>query len=404
MKDVHHLVCRGRGCLSVGTPPGTRVGGTVTLPQPSRVCRAIEEAGEAQISPPSPRLSHVRLAGGPDYRGSDWPPQTIGVRMRLRVFQDALPRLFGGGWCKGFWEDRGEGGWSRGDISQDALPRLLGGSRCKGFWEDLGEGAEAGEDISQDALPRLFGGGWCKGFWEDRGEGGWSRGDIPGCFAPAAWREQVQGILEDPGGGGWSWEDISQDALPRLLGGGWCKGFWEDRGKGAGAGGYFPGCFAPAAWREQVQGILGGPRERGLELGRIFPRMLCPGCLAGAGAKDSGGPRGGRSRRDISQDALPGCRWRTGVPAAAGAGPAGGAAHRPSPLPPAGRTRPSTSAMICSTCWLRTAYVTNVGRLVGVVSLRELKAAVEGSIKGTFARRRPHDGGQREGDPNGASA
>ncbi|CAM4689775.1 unnamed protein product [Lepidochelys olivacea] len=53
---------------------------------------------------------------------------------------------------------------------------------------------------------------------------------------------------------------------------------------------------------------------------------------------------------------------------------------------------------------LRTAYVTNVGRLVGVVSLRELKAAVEGSIKGTFARRRPHDGGQREGDPNGASA
>ncbi|XP_026502989.1 chloride channel protein 2-like isoform X2 [Terrapene carolina triunguis] len=55
---------------------------------------------------------------------------------------------------------------------------------------------------------------------------------------------------------------------------------------------------------------------------------------------------------------------------------------------------------------LRTAYVTNVGRLVGVVSLRELKAAVEGSVKGTFVRRRPHNGGQREGDPdpNGASA
>ncbi|XP_037744683.2 chloride channel protein 2-like [Chelonia mydas] len=53
---------------------------------------------------------------------------------------------------------------------------------------------------------------------------------------------------------------------------------------------------------------------------------------------------------------------------------------------------------------LRTAYVTNVGRLVGVVSLRELKAAVEGSVKGTFARRRPHDGGQHEGGPNGASA
>ncbi|XP_043359632.1 chloride channel protein ClC-Kb-like isoform X6 [Dermochelys coriacea] len=53
---------------------------------------------------------------------------------------------------------------------------------------------------------------------------------------------------------------------------------------------------------------------------------------------------------------------------------------------------------------LRTAYVTNVGRLVGVVSLRELKAAVEGSVKGTFTRRRPHDGGQHEGDPNGASA
>ncbi|CAM5139192.1 unnamed protein product [Natator depressus] len=53
---------------------------------------------------------------------------------------------------------------------------------------------------------------------------------------------------------------------------------------------------------------------------------------------------------------------------------------------------------------LRTAYVTNVGRLVGVVSLRELKAAVEGSVKGTFTRRRPHDRGQREGGPNGASA
>nr|XP_042704062.1 chloride channel protein 2-like [Chrysemys picta bellii] len=55
---------------------------------------------------------------------------------------------------------------------------------------------------------------------------------------------------------------------------------------------------------------------------------------------------------------------------------------------------------------LRTAYVTNVGRLVGVVSLRELKAAVEGSVKGTFVRGRPHNGGQREGDPdpNGASA
>ncbi|TFJ98459.1 mucin-3A [Platysternon megacephalum] len=55
---------------------------------------------------------------------------------------------------------------------------------------------------------------------------------------------------------------------------------------------------------------------------------------------------------------------------------------------------------------LRTAYVTNVGRLVGVVSLRELKAAVEGSVKGTFVRRRPHDGAQHEGDPdpNGASA
>ncbi|KAM9111632.1 LOW QUALITY PROTEIN: chloride channel protein ClC-Kb-like [Pangshura tecta] len=44
---------------------------------------------------------------------------------------------------------------------------------------------------------------------------------------------------------------------------------------------------------------------------------------------------------------------------------------------------------------LRTAYVTNVGRLVGVVSLRELKAAVEGSVKGTFVRCREH-----EGDPN----
>ncbi|XP_044856390.1 chloride channel protein ClC-Kb-like isoform X3 [Mauremys mutica] len=50
---------------------------------------------------------------------------------------------------------------------------------------------------------------------------------------------------------------------------------------------------------------------------------------------------------------------------------------------------------------LRTAYVTNVGRLVGVVSLRELKAAVEGSVKGTFPRCRERDG---DPDPNGASA
>ncbi|XP_050791676.1 chloride channel protein ClC-Kb-like [Gopherus flavomarginatus] len=50
---------------------------------------------------------------------------------------------------------------------------------------------------------------------------------------------------------------------------------------------------------------------------------------------------------------------------------------------------------------LRTAYVTNVGRLVGVVSLRELKAAVEGSVKGTFTRCRERDG---DPDPNGASA
>ncbi|XP_074839032.1 chloride channel protein ClC-Kb-like isoform X2 [Carettochelys insculpta] len=55
---------------------------------------------------------------------------------------------------------------------------------------------------------------------------------------------------------------------------------------------------------------------------------------------------------------------------------------------------------------LRTAYVTNVGRLVGVVGLRELKAAVEGSVKGTFARRRPHGGELQEGDlePSGAAA
>ncbi|XP_077169677.1 chloride channel protein ClC-Kb-like isoform X2 [Paroedura picta] len=38
---------------------------------------------------------------------------------------------------------------------------------------------------------------------------------------------------------------------------------------------------------------------------------------------------------------------------------------------------------------LHTAYVTNVGRLVGVVSLKELKSAVEGCVKGTFAGRAP---------------
>ncbi|XP_078527686.1 chloride channel protein ClC-Kb-like isoform X1 [Lissotriton helveticus] len=36
---------------------------------------------------------------------------------------------------------------------------------------------------------------------------------------------------------------------------------------------------------------------------------------------------------------------------------------------------------------LRTAYVTSTGRLVGVVSLKELKDAVHGSVKGTFTRR-----------------
>ncbi|XP_061446263.1 chloride channel protein 2-like [Rhineura floridana] len=39
---------------------------------------------------------------------------------------------------------------------------------------------------------------------------------------------------------------------------------------------------------------------------------------------------------------------------------------------------------------LRTAYVTNMGRLVGVVSLKELKTAVEGCVKGTFASSRHH--------------
>ncbi|XP_069071648.1 chloride channel protein ClC-Kb-like isoform X2 [Pleurodeles waltl] len=36
---------------------------------------------------------------------------------------------------------------------------------------------------------------------------------------------------------------------------------------------------------------------------------------------------------------------------------------------------------------LRTAYVTSTGRLVGVVSLKELKDAVHGSVKGTFTKR-----------------
>ncbi|XP_069502143.1 chloride channel protein ClC-Kb-like isoform X2 [Ambystoma mexicanum] len=36
---------------------------------------------------------------------------------------------------------------------------------------------------------------------------------------------------------------------------------------------------------------------------------------------------------------------------------------------------------------LRIAYVTSTGRLVGVVSLKELKDAVDGSVKGTFTRR-----------------
>nr|XP_028560972.1 chloride channel protein ClC-Kb-like [Podarcis muralis] len=62
---------------------------------------------------------------------------------------------------------------------------------------------------------------------------------------------------------------------------------------------------------------------------------------------------------------------------------------------------------------LRTAYVTNMGRLVGVVSLKELKAAVEGCVKGTFVGqatlrqrrdpRRPDDQEQKtsgEEEPN----
>ncbi|XP_029435620.1 LOW QUALITY PROTEIN: chloride channel protein ClC-Kb-like [Rhinatrema bivittatum] len=41
---------------------------------------------------------------------------------------------------------------------------------------------------------------------------------------------------------------------------------------------------------------------------------------------------------------------------------------------------------------LRTAYVTSIGRLVGVVSLNELKDVVNHSVKGTFTRRSPpHD-------------
>ncbi|CAH2272424.1 chloride channel -Kb-like [Pelobates cultripes] len=36
---------------------------------------------------------------------------------------------------------------------------------------------------------------------------------------------------------------------------------------------------------------------------------------------------------------------------------------------------------------LRTAYVTSTGRLIGVVSLKEIKDAVQGSVKGTFAPR-----------------
>ncbi|XP_015283369.1 PREDICTED: chloride channel protein ClC-Kb-like [Gekko japonicus] len=38
---------------------------------------------------------------------------------------------------------------------------------------------------------------------------------------------------------------------------------------------------------------------------------------------------------------------------------------------------------------LHIAYVTNMGRLVGVVSLKELKSAVEGCVNGTFASRAP---------------
>nr|XP_034992335.1 chloride channel protein 1-like [Zootoca vivipara] len=50
---------------------------------------------------------------------------------------------------------------------------------------------------------------------------------------------------------------------------------------------------------------------------------------------------------------------------------------------------------------LHTAYVTNMGRLVGVVSLRELKAAVEGCVRGTFASQptcRQRQGLQRPDD------
>ncbi|XP_030042271.1 chloride channel protein ClC-Kb-like [Microcaecilia unicolor] len=48
---------------------------------------------------------------------------------------------------------------------------------------------------------------------------------------------------------------------------------------------------------------------------------------------------------------------------------------------------------------LRTAYVTSIGRLVGVVSLKELKDAVNHSVKGTFTRRSPcHDNVTHEDD------
>ncbi|XP_075440216.1 chloride channel protein 2-like [Ascaphus truei] len=38
---------------------------------------------------------------------------------------------------------------------------------------------------------------------------------------------------------------------------------------------------------------------------------------------------------------------------------------------------------------LRSAYVTSTGRLVGVISLQELKDAVQGTVKGTFTPREP---------------
>ncbi|KAH1187987.1 hypothetical protein KIL84_020633 [Mauremys mutica] len=178
----------------------------------------------------------------------------------------------------------------------------------------------------------------CAGCWagagaKDSGRGPEQGGYFPGCFAPAAWRKLAPRIL----GGGQGRADISQGALRRLLGGGWRRGFWEDPSR--------VDLSQDALFRLQVEDWECQQLQEPVRLEEL--------------------PIDPAPYRLLEKETLYQCYD------------------------------------LFNLLGLRTAYVTNVGRLVGVVSLRELKAAVEGSVKGTFPRCRERDG---DPDPNGASA